>query len=96
LTDASTYYHPPFNLRWPPTKPDTDFGVSVAILDYDMLSMPVEHDNTGLFFAGEHTMRYYPATVHGAYLSGLREAGRIADKFGKTYYRNNVPEKKDS
>ena len=35
--------------------------------------MPVENDNTGLFFAGEHTMRYYPATVHGAYLSGLRE-----------------------
>lgn len=78
--------------------------------DYDMLSMPAENDNTGLFFAGEHTMRYYPATVHGAYLSGLREvpilyrflfmkniqAGRIADKFGKTYYKNNVPEKKDS
>lgn len=38
-----------------------------------MLSMPAENDNTGLFFAGEHTMRYYPATVHGAYLSGLRE-----------------------
>ena len=34
-----------------------------------------------LFFCGEHTIRNYPATVHGAFLSGLREAGRIADQF---------------
>jgi len=34
-----------------------------------------------VFFAGEHTIRNYPATVHGAFLSGLREAGRIADQF---------------
>lgn len=30
-------------------------------------------------FTGEHTIRNYPATVHGAFLSGLREAGRISD-----------------
>jgi len=34
-----------------------------------------------IFFGGEHTIRNYPATVHGALLSGLREAGRIADQF---------------
>ena len=34
-----------------------------------------------VFFAGEHTIRNYPATVHGAFLSGAREAGRIADQF---------------
>ena len=26
-------------------------------------------------------MRNYPATVHGALLSGLREGGRISDQF---------------
>ena len=30
-----------------------------------------------LYFAGEATHLDYPATVHGAYLSGIREAGRI-------------------
>ncbi len=42
--------------------------------DRDVLSQP-ESDN--LFFAGEATHRQFPATVHGAYLSGLREAARI-------------------
>lgn len=30
-----------------------------------------------IFFAGEATHRQYPATVHGAYLSGVRAAGEI-------------------
>ncbi len=42
--------------------------------DRDVLSQP-ESDN--LFFAGEATHRQFPATVHGAYLSGLREAAKI-------------------
>ncbi|KAI3388130.1 hypothetical protein SNEBB_001190 [Seison nebaliae] len=45
---------------------------------YQLLAMPVQRQ---VFFAGEHTNRYYPATVHGAFLSGCREAKRVADQF---------------
>ncbi|UYV73519.1 KDM1A [Cordylochernes scorpioides] len=56
--------------------------------DYDILATPVAPAGQSnqqappprLFFAGEHTIRNYPATVHGAFLSGIREAGRIADQ----------------
>jgi monoamine oxidase len=44
--------------------------------DHDTLAEPV---NGRLFFAGEATSADYNATVHGAYLSGLRAAGEIAD-----------------
>ncbi len=43
--------------------------------DYDIMAEPVV---SRLFFAGEATHRKYPATVHGAFLSGVREAARIA------------------
>ena len=42
--------------------------------DFDILASEV---NNKLFFAGEHTERQYRGTVHGAYLSGLREADKI-------------------
>ncbi|XP_072753351.1 lysine-specific histone demethylase 1A [Anoplolepis gracilipes] len=56
--------------------------------DYDLLAAPVSAPHMlnqpppqpRVFFAGEHTIRNYPATVHGAFLSGLREGGRIADQ----------------
>ncbi|XP_060587721.1 lysine-specific histone demethylase 1A-like [Ruditapes philippinarum] len=52
--------------------------------DYDLMATPISPQQGAmprLFFAGEHTIRNYPATVHGAMLSGLRESGRIADQF---------------
>jgi monoamine oxidase len=42
---------------------------------YDVLAAPV---GDRLFFAGEATSRRYRGTVHGAYLSGLAAARRIA------------------
>ena len=49
-------------------------GVHSTNADYYELSKPLENK---LFFAGEATEVRYPATVHGAYMSGIREALRI-------------------
>lgn len=43
--------------------------------DYDALMEPLKNR---VFFAGEATIKEYPGTVHGAFMSGLREAKRIA------------------
>ncbi|WP_367289552.1 FAD-dependent oxidoreductase [Laspinema palackyanum] len=45
--------------------------------DRDILAEPI---GDRLFFAGEATSRDYPATVHGAYLSGIREAKRLINR----------------
>ncbi len=47
---------------------------STTTADFDTLAKAV---NNRLFFAGEHTSRDYRGTVHGAYLSGIREADKI-------------------
>jgi monoamine oxidase len=41
---------------------------------YDTLAQPIQNR---LFFAGEATTRLYPATVHGAYLTGIQQANAI-------------------
>ncbi|AEO70303.1 6156f335-c8fe-47b7-a614-dd90bef7a860 [Thermothielavioides terrestris] len=50
-------------------------GPDMKADDYDTMARPVGN----LFFAGEHTSGTHPATVHGAYLSGLRAASEIID-----------------
>ncbi|TAQ89692.1 hypothetical protein B7494_g1960 [Chlorociboria aeruginascens] len=43
--------------------------------DYEVMARPVGN----LFFAGEHTCGTHPATVHGAYISGLRAASEVLE-----------------
>jgi Flavin containing amine oxidoreductase len=43
--------------------------------DYDLMAKPVGN----LYFAGEATCGTHPATVHGAYLSGLRAASEVLE-----------------
>lgn len=51
-------------------------ATGVTAEDCDILAAPV---GDRLFFAGEHTNRTYPSTVHGALLSGRRAAAEILD-----------------
>ncbi|SPN96946.1 related to VPS33 - vacuolar sorting protein [Cephalotrichum gorgonifer] len=48
-------------------------GPTMQPTDYDTMAKTVGN----LYFAGEHTIGTHPATVHGAYLSGLRAASEI-------------------
>ncbi|KAJ3688693.1 hypothetical protein LUZ61_017857 [Rhynchospora tenuis] len=60
--------------------------------DYDILS---ESLFDRLFFAGEATCRQYPATMHGAFMSGLREAARIV-RATEDRFVNNLDLKRSS
>lgn len=48
---------------------------SVGSEDYDVMA---ESLGERLFFAGEATTRKFPATMHGAFFSGLREVCAIS------------------
>ncbi|MCJ1291409.1 hypothetical protein MMC34_002952 [Xylographa carneopallida] len=50
-------------------------GVRAQSGDYDAMAKPVGN----LHFAGEATCGTHPATVHGAYISGLRAASEVID-----------------
>ncbi len=46
-------------------------GLTGSSDDYLTFETPIEDK---LFFAGEHTIKDYRSSVHGAYLSGIRAA----------------------
>ena len=52
-------------------------GPAMQLDDYDAMARSV---GKYLHFAGEHTIGTHPATVHGAYLSGLRAASDIFEE----------------
>ncbi|KAI5846870.1 flavin-containing amine oxidoreductase-domain containing protein [Tricharina praecox] len=49
-------------------------GQEATAEDYDLMAKPVGNN---LYFAGEATCKSHPATVHGAYISGLRAAAEV-------------------
>ncbi|XP_057976500.1 lysine-specific histone demethylase 1 homolog 1 [Malania oleifera] len=67
--------------------------------DYDILGESIGGGR--VFFAGEATNKQYPATMHGAFLSGMREAAnilRVAKRRSLIPYDkldNNIDEKDD-
>nr|VZI30426.1 unnamed protein product [Spirometra erinaceieuropaei] len=75
----------PRNLFFHPTPTSTAAAAVTTIPGTSAANCP------RIFFAGEHTCRHYPASVHGALLSGLREAARIANAFfpGETPVTNS-------
>lgn len=55
-------------------------AVGSSPADYDVVAAPLAPSNRSkprVFFAGEATTRMFPASVHGAYFSGLREASLV-------------------
>jgi len=60
--------------------------------EYDALAKPIR---SKVFFAGEATHKYHPATVNGAMMSGFQAAFDVVDSFHKKIEPNaqSVPPK---
>ncbi len=79
---GSTIPNPTHLLRTKWQTNENSFGsYSYTAVDTEMQHFDdlAEEVNDKLFFAGEHTNADYYSTVHGAYLSGIREANKIID-----------------
>ena len=79
---GSTIPNPTHLLRTKWHTNENSFGAySYTAVDTEMQHFDdlAEEVNDKLFFAGEHTNVDYYSTVHGAYLSGIREANKIID-----------------
>lgn len=65
--------------------------------EYDALSEPMcdRRGQPRVLFAGEATTRYHPSTVHGAWLTGLREATRLDSHAKAGYHRKGRRRKRD-
>ncbi|CAK7275296.1 hypothetical protein SEPCBS119000_006621 [Sporothrix epigloea] len=69
-------------------------GPAMQLDDYDAMARPV---GKHLHFAGEHTIGTHPATVHGAYLSGLRAASDVFEEIvGPIKFSMPLVQSKDS
>lgn len=65
--------------------------------EYDALAEPVcdRRGQPRVLFAGEATTRYHPSTVHGAWLTGLREATRLDVHARAGWHRKGHRHKRD-
>ena len=50
------------------------YNVRESLGTFDCVFYDTYGDDDLIYFSGEHTHQDYPATIHGAYLSGLRAA----------------------
>ncbi|KAJ0934888.1 putative spermine oxidase [Helianthus annuus] len=64
-------------------------GIGASGIDYDILAESI--GNGRVFFAGEATNKLYPATMHGAFLSGLREAANMLRMDNRRKSKSNKP-----
>ncbi len=62
-------------------------AVNCTFDDHVTLAAPA---SSSLLFAGEHTHEKYRSTVHGAYLTGVREADRIIAAFGTSSGESDI------